>query len=298
MTVQGHANWPFHPLLPMAAYPLHYWLKVPTRLSLVITSKLALLLAIYAFILLVRDETDTEVDRGLAGSLVAFNPYVVYAHSGYAEPLYFGLLSFAFLFLRNRRWIRAGALGALVSATRVIGFMFAASYLLTWLRQRNWRTSWRDPSCILGLLLCPLGTAIFMLYLYHHTGDALAQVHGNVAWGKSPGNPFSVLWSSFSLHHWPRVWALMVVGSLLAGSYLFKLGRPELGLYLVIVMLLSLSGGIYSTARYVWWQPPMLYAIYHALRRRFLLWTIYLTFTSGMASFMVVEWLTGHSFVI
>lgn len=293
MTAIGEASWPFHPLFPLAAYPLHYWARLPVGVSLVITSKLALLLAIYAFILLVQDEGD---ERVFAGSLVAFNPYVIYAHAGYAEPLYFALLALAFHLLKNKRWIPAGLVGALLSATRVIGFLFAVPYVVTWLRQRDWRSSWRDPSRILGLLLCPLGTAIFMLYLYHHMGDALAQVHANIAWGKSPGNPIHVLLVSFQLHHWPRVWAVMIVTSLMASVYLFKLHKPELGLYLALVILLSCSGGYYAVARYVWWQPPMLYAVYLAIRRYPIWWTIYLVFASGMASFMIIEWFSGHNF--
>lgn len=293
----AHANWPFHPLFPLTAYPLHHWLKLHAGLSLVIASKLALLLGIYAFILLVSDESDGEADNIRAGSIIAFNPYLIYAHSGYAEPLYFALLSFAFLFLKNRRWVPAGSAGALISATRVIGFLFAIPYGVTWLKQRDWRSGWRDPSRILGLLLCPLGTAVFMLYLYHHTGDALAQVHANVAWGKSPGNPVHIFLLSSHLHHWPRVWAVMVLAGLIASAYLFKLQKPELGIYLALVILLSFSGGYYSTARYIWWQPPMLYAIYLALRRRPLCWTLYLVFTSGMASFLIIEWFSGHNFI-
>jgi hypothetical protein len=293
----GFANWPFHPLLPLAAYPLHSWLKLHAGSSIVLISKLALLLGIYAFILLVSDESSGPADRICAGTIVAFNPYLIYAHAGYAEPLYFALLSFAFFFLKNRRWVSAGAAGALVSATRMVGFLFAVPYVITWLRQRDWRSSWRDPSRILGLLLCPLGTAVFVLYLYRHTGDALAQVHANVAWGKSPGNPFHILMLSVQLHHWPRVWATMVIASLLVSAYLIKLRKLELGIYLALVILLSFSGGYYSTARYVWWQPPMLYAIYLVVRRRPLWWTIYLAFASCMASFMIIEWFNLHNFV-
>ena len=294
----AHANWPFHPLFPLTAYPLHYWLKLDTYLSMVIASKLALLVGIYAFILLVSYDSEGEVDSLLAGSIVAFNPYLIYAHAGYAEPLYFALLSFAFLFLKRKRWIPAGAFGSLVSATRVIGFLFAVPYVVTWLKQRDWRSSWRDPARLLGLLLCPLGTAVFMLYLYRNTGDALAQVHANVAWGKSPGDPIHVFLQAFHAHHWPRVWATMVIASLIATAFLFMQHKTELGIYLALVILLSFSGGYFATARYVWWQPPMLYAIYLALRGRPLWRTLYLVFASGMASFMIIAWFSGHTFVV
>ena len=296
----GAANWPFHPLFPLTAYPFRHWLKRSLATSLVLASKSALLLAIYSFLLMMSDQTETTADRFKAGSLVAFNPYLIYAHAGYAEPLYFGLLALAFWFASRRQWIASGVMGALVSATRLIGFLFSISYTITCLRDAGWRTNWRKggPNRLIGLLLCPLGTAIYMLYLYHHTGDALAQVHAQAAWGKSPGDPFHVLWMSLVAHHWPRVWGVMVVASLLASAWLFKLRKPELGVYLALTMLISISGGSPLSPRYVWWQPPFLYAIYCELKRHAAWWVIYVAFAAGMASFMILQWFSGHNFVV
>ena len=298
--VIGSTNWPFHPLFPLTAYPFWHWLKLPPPMSLVLASKLALLLAVYAFLLMMSDQVDSTADLFRAGSLVAFNPYVIYAHAGYSEPLYSCLLALAFYLARQRRWIASGTMGALASGTRVLGFVFPISYMIVWLEGQNWRIDWRrlDLNRIIGLLLCPLGTAIYMLYLYHHTGDALAQVHGHAAWGKSPGNPFHVIWFTLTMHHWPRVWGIMTILGLLASAYLFKLRKADLGVFLAICVLLTISGGYTAIARNIWWQPPFLYAIYCALKRRTGAWLIYTAFVSGMASFMILEWFTGHNFVV
>jgi hypothetical protein len=250
--------------------------------------------------ILVSDEAATATDRFKAGLLVAFNPYVIYAHAGYAEPLYFGLLALAFYFAERRKWVAAGVSGALVSATRVIGFLFPISYVIAVLQDMRWRPDWRklDLNRVIGLLLCPLGTAIFMLYLYHHTGDALGQVHTHIAWGKSPENPFHVLWMCLVNHHWLRLWGMMTIAGLCASVYLFMLRKPDLAIFLAISLLLSISGGYFAIARYIWWQPPFLYAIYRILKQHSLGWLIYVAFASGMASFMVVEWFSGHLFVI
>lgn len=296
----GSANWPFHPLFPLTAYPFHRWFKLSLPISLVFASKAALLFAIYSFLLMVGHQAETTADRFMAGSLVAFNPYLVYAHAGYAEPLYFALLTFAFYFASRGRWIASGTIGAFLSATRMIGFLFALSYAMMSLREPDWRTGWRkyDLNKLIGLLLCPLGTAIYMLYMYHHTGDALAQVHSQIAWGKSPGNPFPILWQCLAGHHWLRVWGAMVVAALVASAWLFKLRRPELGGYLALSILISLSGGYFAISRYIWWQPPFLYAIHCALKRHAAWWVIYAAFAAGMASFMIVEWFSGHNFVV
>ena len=294
----GGGSWPFHPLFPFTAYPLYKWLKLPLFDSLVLTSKIELLVAIYVFLLFTRDECESLTDVVLAGSLLAFNPYVIYGHAGYSEPLYFSLLTLAFYFASRKRWIAAGVCGGLVSVTRVVGLLFSASYLTEWLRDTKWRPSWRDSKRILGLALCPLGAAIFMLYLHRRTGDALAHVHSQIGWGRAPASPLHYLLLSWNQHHWLRVWAVMAVVSFIAALYLFKIRRPELGLYLALVTLIAFSGGYLGVARYIWWQPPFLYAIYHLLRRHREWWPIYTAFAAGMAAFMIVGWFTGHVFVI
>ena len=297
---RGYTNWPFHPLFPLTAYPFHHWLKLPLAMSLVLASKVVLLFAIYAFLLLVGDPADSTADRFRAGSLVALNPYLIYGHAGYAEPLYFTLLTFAFLLAIQRRCIAAGVVGGLLSVTRLIGFLFSLSYVVMWLRDPRWRTGWRrfDLNRLVGLLLCPLGTAVFMLYMYQHTGDALVQAHVQAAWGKSAGNPFHILWVTLTGHHWLRVWGITVVAAFAASAWLFRLRKPELGAYLALSILIPISASYWCIPRYVWWQPPFLYAIYFFLKRHPAWWVIYSTFAGGMASFMILEWFSGHNFVI
>jgi len=299
----GAANWVFCPLFPLTAYPLHTWFKLSLYGSMVLAGKLELLLAIYGFLLMFGAELETTTDFLKAGALVAFNPYVIYAHAGYAEPLYFAAIAFAFYFVNRRQWVFAGMAGGMASATRVVGVVFAASYLVSWLRSAGRRSWWRklELNAIMGLLLCPLGTALFMLYLYHVIGDALALQHGHVAWGRVPGNPLGTLWVCLIQGRWSRLWGMMMIAGWLLSAWLFKLRKFELGVYLASALLLatlSPMGGYWGVARYVWWQPPFLYAIYRLLRRSDAAWVVYLVFASGMAAFMVMEWFSGHNFVV
>lgn len=298
--VTGEANWPFHPLFPATAYPLHKWLGLSFGSSIVLASKLELLVAIYAFLLFLSDEVKTPTDRARAASLVAFNPYLIYAHAGYAEPLYFALIAFAFYFAGRRRWIVAGAMGGLASATRFVGFLFSASYATLWLEEGAIRSGWRrlDLNRIIGLLLCPLGTALFTLYMYHHIGDALVQEHVQVAWGKIPGNPIHTLRQCLMQHHWPRVWAIMAIVSLLMSAWLFRLRKADMGIFLALSVLIPVSATCWVIPRYIWWQPPFLYGIYRILGRNEIGWLSYLAFASGMAGFMVLSWFSGHNFVM
>jgi len=297
----GFADWPFHPVFPLTAYPFFHWFKLSYRTSMVFASRGTLLLAIFGFVLMARDPGDSTADHFRTGSLVAFNPYVIYAHAGYAEPLYFALFCFAYVLARRRQWIASGSVAAVLSVTRVVGFLFSLCYAVMWLRDPEARVNWRrtDLDRVIGLLLCPLGAAVFLLYMYHLTGDALAaQAHIHVAWHKIAGDPFSVLLMALHVHGWARVWGAMSVVGLLASAWLIKLGKPELGIFLAITILLALSANYWGTARYLWWQPPFLYAIHCFLKRHAGWWNVYIAFAAAMGAFMIIAWFSGHNFVV
>jgi len=296
----AEVNWPFHPLFPITAYPLHKWFKLSLHGSVVLAGKLELLLAIYAFMLLLSDEAEMTSDYYRAGALVAFNPYIIYAHAGYAEPLYFSLIALAFYFARRSRWIASGAMGGLASATRLVGFLFSISYAVFWAREGSWRSriAKADLGRTIGLLLCPLGAAIFTLYMYHLTGDALVQKHIQVAWEKVPGNPIHILKLSLLHPHWQRVWGVMVIASLLLSAWLVKLGKAEMGIFLALSVLMPVSASIWAAPRYIWWQPPFLYAVYRLLRRNETAWLTYSALAAGFAAFMIVAWFSGQNFVV
>ena len=83
---------------------------------------MALLLAIYFFLLLIAEEGYSLTELLKPGALVAFNPYVIYAHAGYAEPAYFALSAAALYFLGRHRWVASGATAGILSATGLNGF--------------------------------------------------------------------------------------------------------------------------------------------------------------------------------
>ena len=139
-----------------------------------------------------------------------------------------------------------------------------------------------------------------MLYMYHLTGDALAQVHVQTSrgWQKAPGNPFHTLHFALIAHHWDRWRGVINICALAMSAWLIKIGKQEYGLYLAGTILLALSGGMSAMPRYIWWQPPFIFGIYLLLKRFPQGWTIYLAFSAGMACFLVESWLLGRTFVI
>ena len=296
----NHTNWSFLPLFPISALPLRYGLGFSTGVALVLTSKLELLGAIICFLMMLRNKLEDIPEYFFAGSLVAFNPYVIYAHAGYSEPLYFSLASIGFLLLDRKRWMGAGIVSAFLSASRIVGCVFSLSYFILALKELAARRVPRErcPIILIGLLFCPLGLAIFSLYLYRHTGDALGFIHSQVAWGRVVGDPLEVLGKALAQHRWQRISGLMALAGIATAAWFFWRRRPELGVFLLATTLISLSGGLWGFPRYLWWQPPLLYAIFLWLKPHRSWWGLYLAFACGMASFMVVEWFAHTNMVI
>ena len=294
------ANWAFFPLFPMSAKACAAIFRLKTAAAAVLASKLELFGAILAFLLWLKPYLKNTNDYFFAGALVAFNPYLIYAHAGYSEPLYFMLCCLGFWALERQRWVLAGLFGAALSATRVVGLVYVLAFAIVAFRQLGLRGVLRDRSLkvLLGLALCPLGLALFGIFLRHRAGDAMAFVHIEAGWGRAAGNPFTVIAHSIQQHGWFRVWISMAVGALLMSLWLIR-RHPEYGIFLAISVIMPVSSGqSWSLGRYIWWQAPLLFAGFFALRRSVPGQMLYLVFAAGMAAFMVVSWFSGMNLVI
>ena len=296
---RGMTDWAFFPLFPATALPFRYLLSLSTPIAVVITSRLELLAAIFSFLFLVEDEVKDETELLAAGALVAFNPYVIYAYSGYSEPLYFTVTTLGFICLKKKAWISAGACGALVSATRIVGSVFIVAYLVFTLEVGWKRLAGKHRTPVLvGLALCPLGLFVYATYLHFHMGDALAFLHVQAAFGRQVSNPFVVLANALRSHHWQRLWGLMAIGGLCAVAWLVRRRQWALGAYLFLAILIPLCADTWGFPRYLWWQPPLLFALFTFLKQWRTGWILYFAFAGAMISFMIFAWFSGSNIVV
>ncbi len=293
---RGYANWAFFPMFPLAVKALALLTHFGTSLALIFTSKLFYLLAIVSFMLLVRRAIEPSAAL-LAGAVLAFNPYLVYGHVGYSEPLYFSLTCLAFWFLLERKWLAAGVIGGLLSATRVVGLLIAIPYLVSVLRNRHsLRRGW--PSMLLGLLLIPAGITLFALYLRARMGDGLAFEHVQVAWARSLDDPIEVLRLGFKAGAWDAVFASIGLLSLLMSALLIVRREYEYGLLLLATTIIPIAEGLLSLPRFVFWQMPLLYGIVRILHGRRWLEIAYFALAGGIAAFTLLGWFSGRSWII
>ena len=165
----------------------------------------------------------------------------------------------AVLLACRRRWLTCGVLVALLTATRPTGiFVVPAILMIAW-RQGvltdvlRGCTDGGSTRLALCLLCCPLGLALYMAYLAVHTGDALAFLHAQSAWGKDFSQPFS---DFFGRDARDRYNALGAVLGLVAGWRLWRLNatpidRPT-ALFLTLTILVAAASSVSSLARYAW----------------------------------------------
>jgi hypothetical protein len=173
----------FFPLFPLTIR----WLSHLTGLSLLTagivisaTTGLSAMIGIWA---LVRHYADQRsADR--ATLLVAMFPGTFVLSLVYSEGIVVTCVAFGLLALLQRRWLLAGILGMLATATTPIALAFEVSCL--WcaycelVKNRNWRV-------IAAPILAPLGFVAYQLWLWVHTDNLLAwRVTERSGWSSYP----------------------------------------------------------------------------------------------------------------
>jgi hypothetical protein len=160
----------FFPLFPLIVR----WLSHLTGLSLlsagiIVTSTTGLTAMIGVWLLVRHYADEAAADR--ATLLLAMFPGSFVLSMVYSEGLAITCLAFGILALLQRRWVLAGVLGMLATATTPIALAFEFSCL--WcacqdlVKNRNWRA-------LSAPVLTPLGFVAYQLWLWGHTGNLLA----------------------------------------------------------------------------------------------------------------------------
>ena len=112
--------------------------------------------------------------------------------SVYSESLFLMLVLGAFLAAKKKGWGLAGILGALASATRLVGVFLLPALLVEFWQQktlRNWKLAFRrNPAKraignLIYLLFIPLSLFAYMFYLRKAFGDPLRFLHAQQAVG-------------------------------------------------------------------------------------------------------------------
>jgi hypothetical protein len=287
-------NWVFFPAFPLSARLLHYLTGYSGAASLLVAGKLFFLLSIFAFVKFAADYRP-QLSPVLAAAVVAFNPYSIYGNTGYTEPLFL-LLSCVFFIALRRNVVAAGITGCLLACTRLVGVFSMVACAIAMVGM--WRTDRTQREKILfSLMLMPFGLGLFMLFLHHLTGDALAFSHGQRSWLREPGNPFGHLLHGLHMYPVDKYWALMCAAALLVPVYFAVKKAFALAAFALLCTLLPMSTGLWAMPRYIWWQAPILLALGIAIAHR-KLWVLFFAAAVPGLVYMYLSWFTGAVFVV
>lgn len=288
------AFFPTYPLLIRLVSPL---LGNNDILAGVLLSHLCFL----AGLLLLYRLTALEFDDESAGRVVYYTavfPMAVFFSAVYSESLFFLLTVAAVYAARRRWWLLAGLAGALAGATRIIGMLIVLPVALEWARLHGWTlaqfrrgAAWRgllagarrDALVLLCIALIPLGLLLHMIYLGHTFGNPLlfADIMGAEGWNRDTGqNPLVVIAANLvfiaqqfggaadpSQLDW-YIWLKPIdIGFALfflaVGVFVWRRLGAGYGLYTLLGVLIPLTSGNVSQARYV----LVLFPVYMLLAR-------------------------------
>ena len=259
----GQANYAFFPAFPLLGWAVHKLVGIAPRDALVLTSRLLYFLAALAFYAYLSRRLGRT--PALFGALLLHvSPFAIYGHAGYSEPLYFLLSTLGYWALHEGRWLGAGAVGALLSATRPNGVLFGIVIAVAGLRRVRELTA--EPKmialCLVALALVPAGLALFMLHLYDRTGDPLAFAQIQSAWGRRLSNPGPTLLTGLLSSDRRLYFAVAAIVGLSMAGYLALKRYVEESAGLVINILVPLSaGGLDALPRFIGWQLPFLFGL-------------------------------------
>jgi hypothetical protein len=132
---------------------------------------------------------------------VSIFPTAIFFSAVYSESLFLFLTVASFYYVRERRWVLAGAFGFLAALTRAEGVLLAAPLFIEWVVAakeggREFFRYWVDDVVkpLIGMALVPLGLASYMAYLWVLSGDPLRFSHVQAHWGRH----FTPPWVSFA----------------------------------------------------------------------------------------------------
>lgn len=179
------ADYAFFPLYPLIIRLFNLVVNNNFISGIIISNICLLTSSIYLYALVYLDESEDVALRSVKYLFLFPTAYIL---SGvFTESLYLALALTSFYYARKGDWPIAGSLGFLLSLTRSLGVFIFIPLLYEYLKSKPIS---RDISY---LFLIPFGLLLFMIYNFYLTGDFLAFVHIQSAWGRSFMGPMSAI---------------------------------------------------------------------------------------------------------
>jgi len=262
----------FFPLYPLLIRIVGAFTGSELVAGLVISNAASFLALLY-FYKLVEHEYNRHVAQR-AAFYVSIFPTAIFFSAVYSESLFLFLTVASFYYVRERRWLTAGAFGFFAALTRSEGVLLAAPLLIEWVVAakdggREFFRYWFDDVVkpLVGMALVPLGLATYMAYLWVLNGDPLRFSHVQTHWGRHVAPPWiaisNSLWKMMHAHA-PQTVANEVLELAFTALMLVVLvaGLRRLRLSYIVYMVCSIlipmsTGSLMSMQRFALVLFPM-----------------------------------------
>ena len=241
----------------------------------------------------------------LIGLLMFMAPYTFYCAAMYTEAMFIMFIALFFRACQKRKYLLAGLFSALASASRIVGctlvFALLVELYLDYEERAQVQTlakkvlgfvldTIEQPKRVLGLMLCPLGTFSYMLYLYFFCGDPWAFMHVQIAWREEHYFPIlGVLYKACTGQIENRYTYMGWFCIAMFGIYIYMIVRKHysMGIFGIIALLIPLTSHVMSTCRFTVGSYVVFVGLYDLLDRMKgkWLWLKYLI----LAGFFVAE---------
>lgn len=243
--------------------------------------------------------------------LMIFGIYSFYSSMLYSEALYFCLLACAFYHLERKNYIWMGIFGALLSAARNVGVLFCfvvvVHCIMNYLHDETEpkkvsgfvKQMLRNHRLVLGTCLIPMGLFLYMSYLKDLTGDSLAFVRVQAAWGRELRNPFiSVASGLKTLDHARFFMSALAVLCMFLIVHMLKSRRFYEAVWGILNLFIPLCSLLDSTPRYEIGNLVFMLAFCEELFTVKKSWRyLIIIFLCGMECIIFLDWMQGKSYV-
>ena len=137
----------------------------------IFVSYVSLAVALFGLIKLLKLDFKENLIKNTILLLLIF-PTSYYFGSVYTESLFLALAVWGLYLARTKKWILAGIVIALATATRIVGVALVAALAIEVFL--DWKASKKIiPAHLIGLFISCLGIGFFVLYIWYRTGDPL-----------------------------------------------------------------------------------------------------------------------------
>ena len=306
-TMINAGNWAFFPLYPLLVAGFRSLTGLATiHAATILSMVISLATARLAWPLLNKDLRAYT----LFSAYVLAGPFSIWFTTFYTEVLFLFLTIAVFVALRSRRFLLAGVLAALLSATRIVGcFIVFAIVIEIWRAHREAGGTWRDfvpatlrrPELILAVLIAPLGIFAYILYLHLHIGDGIAFSHVQRAWARPTGLPPVFVFNAIfdlpdsGLVPTPsQVLGFATLAGYALALYLLVRRQYAMSVYALMCLTAPLFAGMASLLRFTAALGPVALAFCQVLAIKRWIFAVALLALLAGGYFATIGWLTGY----